>query len=301
MLRTWASGLGISPAAGTSMPTRISELHRRARAVGVPAEAIDEALDAEDPKQMLTELVAKKVQDGHDTAVTGQVITANPREMGADHLEACCALWAQESGDFVPAERAADFTFRPVGAQQILAERKLHNSLPDDARYALERWHYVLAETQDSNLVSCLALCRTFVRRCLGRRFPTAFGWPLNLLSLCGVVCDGNSRRRGLGSAVVTAAFSRLDELKNRQVSTVLFSTDLRRNPENEPFYCKLGAKKICNDFVNTSEHADMTHRSVLAGGAGKDVGDTPFVFMDWQGGASWEHDATIDLLGRGW
>ncbi len=79
------------------------------------------------------------------------------------------------------------------------------------------------------------------VARFLPRRVETGRG-PLDVLALAGVMTHPAERGRGLGRAVVRAAFAYVDD---GTFPVSLFQTDV---PD---FYARLGAREVRNRFVN--------------------------------------------------
>ena len=72
----------------------------------------------------------------------------------------------------------------------------------------------------------------------------------MGVLALAGVCTDPEVRGQGMGAAVVRRAFEKLAEL---DLGVCLFQTGV------VPFYEKLGARKIDNQFVNRANVTDPT------------------------------------------
>ncbi len=110
-----------------------------------------------------------------------------------------------------------------------------------------------------------------------GRQIATAVG-RMNVMALAGVCSDPAQRGRGLGVAVVKAAFAVVDA---GEYPVSLYQT----SEEVAPFYERLGATRVHNRFVNSR---------------GEDPQANPFwdpVPMIYPARAAWP-EGTIDLLG---
>ena len=100
------------------------------------------------------------------------------------------------------------------------------------------------------------------------------------VLALAGVVCSPAHRGNGHGVAVVTDAFSRMDE---QGLKLSLFQTEI---PE---FYEKLGSKRVQNRFVNSKNDDDPEANPWW----------NDFV-MVYRADCDWE-EGPVDLLGTGY
>jgi len=125
-------------------------------------------------------------------------------------------------------------------------------------------WHFIREGD------SIIAMARTFrrvVAEASGRRFP--------VLALAGVCTHPEHRGRGLGRAVVMAAWSRVDP----ELPVCFFQTGV------PAFYERMGARTIPNRIYNSMG----TRRAFWDPHA-----------MIYPAAATWPEEA-IDLLGLGW
>jgi predicted N-acetyltransferase YhbS len=130
--------------------------------------------------------------------------------------------------------------------------------------------HYVVLE--DDRVV---ATAQTFPRTVVTQ------GGERTVLALAAVCTDPASRRKGLGAAVVRAAFARVDK---GLFPLCLFQT----TSEVRPFYEKLGARAVDNRFVDSI--ADDPEANPL-------WDPEPMIYP---AAADWP-DGTVDLRGGAW
>lgn len=124
-------------------------------------------------------------------------------------------------------------------------------------------WHVV---REGDTVVAMACSFRRVIATSTGESFP--------ILALAGVCTHPDHRQRKLGSAVVQAAWSRL----NREIPICFFQTGV------PPFYEKMGARLVMNRIFDSRGTKGFWDPHA----------------MIYPGDASWPVEA-IDLLGPGW
>lgn len=158
----------------------------------------------------------------------------------------------------------------PKASERSLSERAA-GLVEEAARNSEDEVFHLIREGE-----RLLGLCRTFRRRI---RFVET-GQESEVLALAGVCVEREARGGGLGAAVVSDAFRRLEEGCG---SLCLFQTGVPL------FYQKLGAYSVANEFVNSCSTTDP----------GSNPWWEPWVMV--YGERSRWRQGRVDLLGRGY
>ncbi len=138
---------------------------------------------------------------------------------------------------------------------------------------------YVVLESESAHAAQCMIFPRTI---------RTASG-DMTVMALGGVCVDPALRGKRLGRRVVEAAFSFAGNNVDRNAYDIcLFQTSFRV----QPFYEKLGCRRVENRFVNSLAGTDLTPEELKRSVFWDDV------VMIYPAAAEWP-EGDIDLLGN--